>query len=117
MNQRITAGKSSIAWDNEWRCIEVNGAFLYLTPTQYRICRTFLVASETTCRLDAGKFVILAFQPCGQLLDELGLSRTSLIRHMSDINTRLVPIGLEFCSFQDGYMLCFSTGMIQKIRQ
>jgi hypothetical protein len=121
MDQRIMAGKSSyIAWDdtNSWHYIEVNGTVLNLTPTQYRICRAFLSASETRNGLLAGKFAILSYQSYGQLFHETKLTRrTTLIRHISHLNARIVPLGLELCSFQGGYLLLFSANKAQKMLQ
>ena len=116
MNQRITIGKSfSIAWDDTWYCIEVNGSTLYLTPTQYRICRTFLVASETRCSIGAGQFVILSYQSCNQLLNEMSLSRLKLTKHISVLNARITIFGLGLDLFQGGYILSFSSSSAQKL--
>jgi hypothetical protein len=121
MEQRIRVGKStSIAWDDAaaWHYVVVNGRVLNLSPTHYRICRAFLTASETKQPLMEGQFAILAYQSYGQLLDETHISRRrTLIKHISMLNTRLSALGLEFCSFQGGYLLCISANAIKKMRQ
>jgi hypothetical protein len=95
----------------------VNGYRLHLSPTQYRICRAFLSSSEIKDGLVVGKFVILSYQSFDELLDETDLPRSSLIKHISNLNARISTSRLELCSFQGGYILTFSAIPAQKVRQ
>jgi hypothetical protein len=113
MNQRITIGTYSIAWNDTWHYIEVSGYILNLTPTQYRICRAFLAASDTKPSLVVRKFAILSYQSCDELLDGTNLPRSVLIKHISDLNARITTSGLELCSFKNGYILTFSSNREQ----
>jgi hypothetical protein len=116
MNQRIYAGAYCIAWDDAWHCIEINGCFLNLSPTQYRICRAFFLNCGATNGI-SGELVILAYKSFQELQEATTLSRSLLIKHISNLNSRIADGGLQVCSFQLGYILTLSSNSGQKVQQ
>jgi hypothetical protein len=107
MTQEIRTGTLHIAWDDTWHRIEVDGYLLNLSPTQYRVCRAFL--SVTSLTSGAREFIILTYLPYEELQEETDLSHRILVKHISNINARIAASGLQICSFQDGYILAFSS--------
>ena len=117
MNQRMYAGTYPITWDDAWHNIEVNGFFLHLSPTQYRICRAFFSVGDIKNGFVVGKFVILSYQSLEKLLGETNLPRSGLIKHISNLNARIATSGLELCSFQGGYILTLTANSAQAVQQ
>jgi hypothetical protein len=115
MSQRITIGTTSLSWNDAYHCMNVNGYELTLSPTQYRICRAFLAESETKNGLVSGKFVILSYRSFDELLKEMNLPRSALIKHISNLNARMMTTGLALCSFQRGYVLALSSNAAQLV--
>lgn len=109
MSQRIEVGTSSIVWEDVWHTIVINGYLLHLSPTQYRICHAFLTASQRKNNSWFGDLMILAYRSLRELQEETKLSHTLLIKHISNMNTRLSVLGLELSPFQAGYVLIFSS--------
>ncbi len=116
MIRRLDAGRSSITWDDTWQHIEVNGYVLNISPTQYRICRAFLSSSSAPKGI-AGDLLILGYRSCCELQEETKMSHRLLIKHISNINTRIIQTGLQLCSFQTGYILTVSSNSALKVRQ
>ena len=114
MIRRLDAGSSSITWDDAWHRIEVNGYVLNISPTQYRICRAFLFSSSVPKGI-TGDLIILGYRSCRELQEEAEVSHRLLIKHISNINTRIIQTGLQLCSFQAGYILALSSNSVQKV--
>jgi hypothetical protein len=110
MNQRTYAG---MIWDDAWHRIEANGHFLNLTPTQYRILRLFTEGIAPRL-LFSDTIALLSYRSNRKLEAETELSRRLLVKHISNINARIVATGLQLCSFQEGYILTLSSSSIQK---
>ncbi len=113
MNQRTYAG---MIWDDAWHRIEANGHFLNLTPTQYRILRLFTEDIAPRLLL-SDKIALLSYRSNRKLEAETGISRKLLVKHISNINARTLSLGLQLCSFQEGYILTLSSISAQKVRQ
>jgi hypothetical protein len=105
MNQRISVG---IVWDDAWHRIEIQGCFLNLSPTQYRILHVFAESLPSTLPA-SDEMIILAYRSRGKLEAETELSRASLARHICDLNARLQTQGLHLSFFQAGYILTLAS--------
>lgn len=116
MKQEIDVGTYRITCDDAWHCVEVNGYFLNLSPTQFRICRAFFSTCGATNGV-TGELVILAYKSFRELQEATDLSRLLLIKHISNLNARIADGGLQVCSFQLGYILTLSSKSAQKVRQ
>jgi MFS family permease len=112
MNQRTYAG---MIWDDAWHRIEANGHFLNLTPTQYRILHVF--TEDITPRLlFSDTIALLSYRSNRKLEAETGISRKLLVKHISNINARALSLGLQLCSFHEGYILTLSSSSVQKVQ-
>jgi hypothetical protein len=112
MNQRTYAG---MIWDDAWHRIEANGHFLNLTPTQYRILRLFTEDIPSNV-LSSDKIALLSYRSNRKLEAETGIYRKLLVKHISNINARALSLGLQLCSFQEGYILTLSSSSVQKVQ-
>ena len=65
----------------------------------------------------SGELVILAYKSLRELQEATDLSRSLLIKHVSNLNARIADGGLQVCSFQLGYILTLSSSSIQKVRR
>jgi hypothetical protein len=110
MNQRISVG---IVWDDAWHRIEIQGCFLNLSPTQYRILHVFAESLPSTLPV-SDETIILAYRSRGKLEAETELPRASLARHICDLNARLLARGLHLSFFQRGYLLTLTSSSAQK---
>jgi hypothetical protein len=103
-NQMSTPG---IHWDDTWHRVEVNGRMLTLSPTQYRICRAFLATSNLSTM--TGEMLIVTYRTCNELQTETELPHHLLVKHISNVNARIIALGLQLCAFRAGYILTLSS--------
>ncbi|GHO88143.1 hypothetical protein [Dictyobacter formicarum] len=108
---QIRSGIGSIAWDDAWHRIEVNGRVLNLSPTQYRLCRAFLtvVPQNPNITGTSTDILILSYLSFDELQRETELpSRQLLTKHLSRLNARLACVDFHICPMrvqQMGFIL------------
>lgn len=117
MTQHIQLGGSLITWDDIWHCLEVNGLLFHLSPTQYRVCRAFLTASQIKNSPLTQELVLLAYLRREDVLKETHVPLSGLRTHIYNLNARLATSGLHLSFFRAGYLLTFSPKPFEKRHQ
>ena len=109
----ITIDGYTLSWDDTWQRLVYRGRVLSLSPTQYRICRAFLLArstSPTEVITAHATLFILGYIP-GSILQEKTeiVMQGTLYKHISRLNWKLERFAFHIDAFQDGYLLTVSS--------
>ena len=103
--QALKVGRAyKILYDDVWHYIIINGQKMELSPTQYRIFRSFCSQQSASGAMLAG-MEIISYVPRSQLRHATELTELSLRKHISKLNSRLRGYHLQIQPLHDGYML------------
>jgi hypothetical protein len=96
----------TLLWDDTRNRLTFRGRTLILSPTQYRICRAFLVAHAASSSVYAAHLFILSYVPTAMLQEQIEIfSKELLQKHISRLNQRLDSFAFHIAAFQEGYLL------------
>lgn len=109
MTETVKVGTRQITYDDIFHRVSMNGEWqISLSPTQYRIFRSFFssLSGEGGGQGFTQKdFTIISFLYKVQLQQAVGLTLPTLKKHISNINNRLWVHGIQIQSFHEGYFL------------
>jgi hypothetical protein len=109
MTETVKVGTRQITYDDIFHRVSVNGGRqISLSPTQYRIFRSFfppLSGEGEGYGFTQKDFTIISFLYKAQLQQAVGLTLPTLKKHISNINNRLWMHGIQIQSFREGYFL------------
>jgi hypothetical protein len=106
--QSLKIGRAyKILYDDVWHHIIINEQKMELSPTQYRIFRSFCLQQLSQGAALAG-MEIISYVPGSQLQYAMKLTDHNLRKHINRLNSRLHAHHLQIQSLHDGYVLLFT---------
>src|ERR1051326_8854425 len=103
----LALGNLRIAYHDSWCKFLINGQTLPLTPTECRICISFLREPPVPLTIQSQEELMLVSYISADLLQtRITISHRQLLRkHISNCNAKLAPYGLHIAPFAHGYVM------------